>query len=64
MKHLMKVTFKYNETKGITIAELKDKLKGHYIFTACFKWIVEQQKKIYRQKEEIKSPKNERMYCH
>ena len=35
------IKFKHNETKVITIAELKGKPKGHYNFTAWFKWIVE-----------------------
>ena len=46
------IKFKRNETKVITIAESKDKRKGHYCFTACFKWIVES-----HQKEKIKLPR-------
>ena len=37
MEDYQLITLKYNETKGITIAELKDKPKEHCSFTACFR---------------------------
>ena len=41
MEESQSIKSKHNKTKVIAVAELKDKPKGHYSFTACIKWIVE-----------------------
>ena len=47
------ITFKYDEVKGTTIAELKDKPKGNCSFHVCFKWVGETTKINCPQKEEV-----------